>query len=58
MGALCILFGIAPGQCFPTPFQWPSRLKIAQVNLPVGFLIWVKIMTAKVMDVAQVIRYV
>ncbi len=41
--ALCIIAGIGMGQIFPAPFQWLGRLEIAQVNLPVGVLIWVMI---------------
>jgi arsenite transporter len=40
---LCILFGIALGQFLPEPFQLLGRMEIAQVNLPVGLLIWVMI---------------
>ncbi|EGV29552.1 arsenical-resistance protein [Thiorhodococcus drewsii AZ1] len=40
---LCILVGIGLGQWIPTPFQFLGRLEIAQVNLPVGLLIWVMI---------------
>jgi ACR3 family arsenite transporter len=40
---LCILFGIALGQFFPAPFQWLGKIEVAQVNLPVGLLIWVMI---------------
>ena len=40
---LCILFGIALGQFLPEPFQWLGRMEVAQVNLPVGLLIWVMI---------------
>ena len=40
---LCILAGIAAGQLFPAPFQWLGRMELAQVNLPVGVLIWVMI---------------
>ena len=40
---LCILAGIAAGQLFPAPFQWLGRMEVAQVNLPVGLLIWVMI---------------
>jgi len=40
---LCILAGIALGQVFPGVFQAIGRLEIAQVNLPVGLLIWVMI---------------
>jgi hypothetical protein len=39
--ALCIVAGIALGQCFPAPFQAIGRMEVAQVNLPVGVLIWV-----------------
>ena len=40
---LCIVVGIALGQMFPTVFQAIGRMEIAQVNLPVGVLIWVMI---------------
>jgi len=40
---LCIVAGIALGQLFPAAFQVVGRMEIAQVNLPVGLLIWVMI---------------
>src|SRR5512135_3747843 len=40
---LCIVAGIALGQLFPQAFQVIGRMQIAQVNLPVGVLIWVMI---------------
>ncbi|HZX29280.1 MAG TPA: ACR3 family arsenite efflux transporter [Telluria sp.] len=40
---LCIVAGIALGQFFPAAFQAVGRMEIAQVNLPVGLLIWVMI---------------
>ncbi len=40
---LCIVAGIALGQFFPAAFQSIGRMEIAQVNLPVGLLIWVMI---------------
>jgi arsenite transporter len=40
---LCILAGIALGQVLPGPVQAIGRLEFAQVNLPVGLLIWVMI---------------
>ncbi len=40
---LCIVAGIALGQFFPELFQLVGRMEIAQVNLPVGLLIWVMI---------------
>ncbi len=40
---LCIVIGIALGQWFPAAFQSIGRMEIAQVNLPVGLLIWVMI---------------
>ncbi len=40
---LCIVAGIALGQVFPQAFQAIGRMQIAQVNLPVGVLIWVMI---------------
>ncbi len=41
--ALCIVAGLALGQWFPAFFQAVAALEVAQVNLPVGFLIWVMI---------------
>lgn len=41
--ALCIIVGIVLGQQFPGAVQTIGRLEIAQVNLPVGLLIWVMI---------------
>ena len=41
--ALCIVAGIGLGQLFPGLFQAIGRLEVAQVNLPVGLLIWVMI---------------
>ena len=40
---LCIVAGIALGQLFPGAFQAVGSMEIAQVNLPVGLLIWVMI---------------
>jgi ACR3 family arsenite transporter len=40
---LCILVGIALGQLVPDVFQMIGSIEIAQVNLPVGLLIWVMI---------------
>ncbi|PKO83395.1 MAG: arsenical-resistance protein [Betaproteobacteria bacterium HGW-Betaproteobacteria-11] len=40
---LCIVSGIGLGQFVPGPFQWLGRLEYANVNLPVGLLIWVMI---------------
>lgn len=40
---LCIVVGIALGQFFPAVFQWMGQMTVAQVNLPVGLLIWVMI---------------
>src|SRR3546814_1623757 len=40
---LCIVVGIALGQFVPDVFQAIGRMEIAQVNLPVGLLIWVMI---------------
>ena len=40
---LCIVTGIALGQAAPALFQAVGRMAIAQVNLPVGLLIWVMI---------------
>src|SRR5512135_3836095 len=40
---LCIVAGIALGQLFPQAFQVIGRMQIAQVNLPVGVLIWAMI---------------
>ncbi|CAJ0787230.1 Arsenical-resistance protein Acr3 [Ralstonia condita] len=41
--ALCIVVGMALGQVFPGVFQRIGRMEYAQVNLPVGLLIWVMI---------------
>ena len=40
---LCIVAGIAAGQLFPQAFQAVGGMQFAQVNLPVGVLIWVMI---------------
>ena len=40
---LCIVAGIALGQFLPNVFQAIGRMEVAQVNLPVGVLIWVMI---------------
>jgi len=41
--ALCIVAGIALGQLLPGPVQAIGHMEVAQVNLPVGLLIWVMI---------------
>lgn len=41
--ALCIVIGIGLGQLFPELVQAIGRMEVAQVNLPVGILIWVMI---------------
>jgi ACR3 family arsenite transporter len=40
---LCIVIGIAVGQVLPGAFQAIGGLSVAQVNLPVGLLIWIMI---------------
>ncbi|HUW76716.1 MAG TPA: arsenical-resistance protein, partial [Gallionella sp.] len=40
---LCIVAGITLGQLAPALFQAVGHMVIAQVNLPVGLLIWVMI---------------
>jgi len=40
---LCIVLGVAAGRLAPTVFQLVGHLEIAQVNLPVGILIWIMI---------------
>jgi ACR3 family arsenite transporter len=40
---LCILAGIGLGHLFPSVFQAIGQMEIANVNLPVGVLIWVMI---------------
>ena len=40
---LCIVAGIALGQWLPAPFEVLGRMEVANVNLPVGLLIWVMI---------------
>ena len=39
----CIVIGVALGQGLPGAFQAIGRMEIAQVNIPVGLLIWVMI---------------
>lgn len=41
--ALCIVAGILLGQWLPTVFRAIGAMEVAQVNLPVGALIWVMI---------------
>ncbi len=41
--ALCIVAGIVLGQWYPGVFQAIGAMEVAQVNLPVGLLIWVMI---------------
>lgn len=40
---LCIVAGITLGQFAPAPFQALGKMEFAQVNIPVGLLIWVMI---------------
>ena len=40
---LCIVAGVALGQWLPGPMQAIGRMEVANVNLPVGLLIWVMI---------------
>jgi len=40
---LCIIAGVALGQTLPGVFQVIGRLQVAQVNIPVGLLIWIMI---------------
>ena len=40
---LCIAAGIALGQFAPGVFQAIGRMEVAQVNLPVGLLIWIMV---------------
>ena len=40
---LCIVAGLTLGQVMPGAFQAIGRMEFAQVNLPVGILIWVMI---------------
>ena len=40
---MCIVAGIVLGQLLPGPVQAIGRMEFAQVNLPVGLLIWVMI---------------
>ncbi len=40
---LCIVTGIVLGQALPGVFQVVGRMEVAQVNLPVGLLIWIMI---------------
>lgn len=41
--ALCIIAGVLLGRIMPDVFQGIAALEVAQVNLPVGLLIWVMI---------------
>jgi ACR3 family arsenite transporter len=41
--ALCIVAGVLLGQFFPAAFRALAALEIAQVNIPVGVLVWVMI---------------
>ncbi len=41
--ALCIIVGVLLGQWLPAPFQALGRMEVAQVNIPVGMLIWLMI---------------
>jgi ACR3 family arsenite transporter len=41
--ALCIVAGVLLGQAFPAVFHSIGTLQFAQVNLPVGALIWIMI---------------
>src|SRR5690606_20103809 len=40
---LCIVAGIVLGQFAPGVFQAIGRMEVAQVNLPVGLLIWIMV---------------
>ena len=40
---LCIIVGVLLGQMMPGVFQTIGHMEVAQVNLPVGLLIWVMI---------------
>ena len=40
---LCIVLGVTLGQAAPGVFQAIGRMEVAQVNLPVGILVWVMI---------------
>jgi ACR3 family arsenite transporter len=40
---LCIVAGIVLGKVFPEPFRIIGSMEVAQVNLPVGLLVWVMI---------------
>lgn len=40
---LCIVTGVAAGHYLPGVFQALGRMEVAQVNVPVGLLIWVMI---------------
>ncbi|MFM8676241.1 MAG: ACR3 family arsenite efflux transporter [Burkholderiaceae bacterium] len=40
---ICIVVGIVIGQLFPAAIQSVGALEVANVNLPVGLLIWVRI---------------
>lgn len=55
--ALCIVAGIALGQLLPDVFRALGRMQVAQVNLPVGVLVWVMIVPMLVkIDLAAMSR--
>ncbi len=41
--SVCIVLGVAIGQLFPAAIQSVGAMEIANVNLPVGLLIWIMI---------------
>jgi ACR3 family arsenite transporter len=41
--ALFIVVGVLLGQLLPAPFQTLGRMEVAQVNIPVGVLIWIMV---------------
>jgi len=40
---LCIIVGISLGHLFPFMFQTIGKLQLAQINIPVAFLVWLMI---------------
>jgi hypothetical protein len=51
--ALCIVAGIGLGQAMPGFFATVASMELAQVNLPVGALIWVMIIPMLIRIVAS-----
>lgn len=49
---LCIVVGVALGLTLPGLFQAVGHMEVAQVNMPVGLLIWVMIVASNFFELA------